>query len=356
MIDKLKLFKAKLGKWFWIILIVVALIVYRYYSSTQKEINVQTVKATTGNLVQSVSTSGTVKADQYSVLTFPSGGKISGVFVKSGQKVVKGAWIAKLDTVPLNAAYQQALNNYRNYQAIADQVLDSVKGHSGDENYTQRASRTTAEVNRDNAYNAVLAAQSNLANATIQAPFNGIMDTVSPSSPGIQVVAASANYTIVNPETTYFDAEVEETDLPNLKVGQKVDISLDAYPEEKFTGEVSVIGVVAFISSTGGNAYHIRITLPPNQNLKFRVGMQGDADIVYNIVPNVVKVSGSAIVSENAKTFVWVLENGRTKKRQVETGPVSVDETQIKSGLSDGEIVIDSPAATLKEGQKVKID
>jgi RND family efflux transporter MFP subunit len=353
MVDKFKNLKSKLGKWFWVILVITLIVIWRVIAGSNKTTKVQTVKVSQGDLVQSVSTSGTVKADQYSQLTFPAGGKIAGVFVKSGDKVGKGAWIAQLDTVPLNAAYQQALGNYRNYQAQAEQALDSVKGHSGDETFAQKVTRTTAEVNRDNAYNAMLAAQDNLANAVITAPFSGVMDTVSPSSPGMQVVAASANYTIVNPATVYFDSEVEESDLPNVSVGQKVNIKLDAYPDETFQGLVVNVGLVAFTSSTGGNAYHVRISLPKNDNLKFRVGMQGDVDIIYNTIPNVLKVSSSAVVADGGKSYVWGIEGGKSKKINIETGKSSTDETEVKSGLSSGQEVIDNPASNFAASTKV---
>jgi RND family efflux transporter MFP subunit len=355
MVDKFKKFKLRLGKWFWVILVVAAIVVWRLIAGSSSSTKVQTVKATQGDLVQSVSTSGTVKADQYSALTFPTGGKVAGVFVKNGDKVKKGAWIAQLDTVPLNAIYQEAISNYRNYQAIAAQVLDSVKGNDTTETFTQKATRTTAEVNRDNAYNAMLAARDNLANAVITAPFSGIMDTVSPSSPGMQVVAASANYTIVNPDTVYFDAEVEETDLPNISVGQKVNIKLDAYPNDNFEGTVGNIGLVAFTSSTGGNAYHIRITLPKNDNLKFRVGMQGDVDIIFKTVTNVIKVVSTAVITDGGKSYVWEISGGRSKKIEIIPGETSADEIEVKSGLSAGQEVIDNPPSNLTEGQKVSI-
>lgn len=345
----------KIGKWFWVILVVILIVVWRVFVSASKTTKVQVTQVTRGELVQSVSTSGTVKADQYSQLTFPSGGLISWVGVKQGQKVVKGQAIAQLDAISLNAAYQNALNTYRNYQAIADQALDSVKGHSTDESFTQKATRTTAEVNRDNAYNLVLAARDNLRNARIYAPFAGIVDTVNPSSPGMQVMPAAANYTIVNPATTYFDSEVEETDLPNVSIGQKVNIKLDAYPESTFDGIVTNIGLVAFTSATGGNAYHVRISLPENKNLKFRIGMQGDCDIIFNSIADTIKVSSSALVSDGNGSYVWVIENGKAKKFSVAQGASSADETEIKSELTVGQQIIDSPASTLKNGQRVSI-
>jgi RND family efflux transporter MFP subunit len=201
----------------------------------------------------------------------------------------------------------------------------------------------------------MLAAQDNLANAVITAPFSGIMDTVSPSSPGMQVLAGSANYTIVNPDTVYFDAEVEETDLPNIAIGQKVDITIDAYSDQNFQGEVATIGLVAFTSSTGGNAYHVRISLPKNENLRFRVGMQGDSDIVFNTIPTVLKISSSALASDGDKNYVWIIENGKSKKVIVEIGSESTDETEIKSGLTDGQEVIDNPPSNFKEGTKITV-
>lgn len=355
--------KNKLGKWFWVLVVVLVIVIISLLTSNKKGLKVETVQVARGDLVETVSTSGTIKADQYSVLTFPTGGLISWVGVTSGQKVYKGQVIAKLDTVVLNAAYEQALNNYRSAQASADSTLDSVKGHDNDETFVQKATRTAAEVARDNAYNAVLAAQQNLRNATIYAPFAGIIDTVNPSSPGINVLAGAANYTIVNPSTAYFDAEVEETDLPKLKINQLVNLKLDAYPEEQFTGNLNVIGMVAFTSSTGGNAYHVRISLPKDQmavattsaTYKFRVGMKGDADIILNTIPNVLKVSSSAIISDGENNYVWIIENGRAVKKQITIGGSSDMDTEIKSGLNDGQSVIDNPSSLLKVGQKVSL-
>jgi len=354
MIEKVKKWKQKLGKWFWVIPVIALIIVWRVFVGFNKTTKVQTAQVTRGSLVESVSTSGTVRADQYSQLTFPSGGKIAAVFVKSGDKVQKGAWIAQLDMVPLSAAYQEAVNNYRNYQAVAEQALDSVKGHSSDETFAQKVTRTTAEVNRDNAYNAVLAAQDNLTNALMVAPFAGVIDTALPSSPGMQVLPGAANYTIVNPNTVYFDAEVEETDLPNIAVGQTVNIKLDAYPNDSYQGTVTTVGMVAFTSATGGNAYHVRISLPENTDMKFKVGMGGDVDIVFNIIENVLKVPVSAVVTD-ANNYVWEVVAGRTKKVTIETGGINNDEEEIKSGVAEGETVISQPPTTLKEGDRVQI-
>ena len=347
-------FRQRTGRWFWLILVVLLILVWRVVASANKTIKVQVAQVSRGELVESVSTSGSVKADQYSALTFASGGLVKWVGVTVGQKVVKGQAIAQLDAIPLNSVYEQALNNYRNYQAIAENVLDTVKGHDSDETLTQKATRTTAEVNRDNAYNSLLAAQDNLKNATIYAPFIGIVDSAIPSSPGINVLPGAANYTIVNPASVYFDAEVEETDLPRVSVGQIVDIKLDAYPDATFSGVVTNIGMVAFTSTTGGNAYHIRVSLPDNTNMKFKIGMGGDVDIIFNKIENTLMVPVSAVVTDSTD-YVWTIKLGRAKKVAVEVGGENNDEIEIKSGLTEGQTVISQPPALLKNGQRISI-
>ena len=346
--------KKKTGKFFWPLLVILLIVVWRVVASAGKTTKVSVAQVSKGELIESVSTSGEVRADQYSQLTFVSGGLVKWVGVVVGQKVYKGQAIAQVDAISLNAAYEQALNNYRNYQAIAESVLDQVKDHSADESFAQKATRTTAEVNRDNAYNAVLAARENLRNATLYAPFNGVIDSAIPSSAGINVLPGAANYTLINPDSVYFDAEVEETDLPKVIVGQRVDITLDAYPTESFSGEVSNIGMVAFTSATGGNAYHIRISLPENSDAKFKVGMGGDIEIIYNKIESTLKVPLTAVQTDSVD-YVWVIEGGKAKKVEVTLGASSYDETEILSGLSEGQKIISEPPTTLKEGQRVSI-
>ena len=346
--------RLKLGWWFWVIIAVAAILVWRTVASSNASVKVETAKASVGNLVESVATSGTVKADQYSQLTFPSGGKVAAVYVKAGDTVKKGDLIASLDAVPLNAAYQQALNNRRNTQAAVDNVHDQVKNNDSTETFAQKATRTAAEVANDNAWDALLAAADNLRNANLTAPFAGVIDTVVPSSAGIQVLPGAANYTIVNPASVYFDAEVEETDLPNIKVGQTVNIKLDAYPDATYSGVVDTIGMVAFTSSTGGNAYHVRISLLDNTDQKFKVGMGGDVEIVFNTISQILKVPSGAVTVDTTN-YVWVVNGGVARKVTVQTGATNADETEITSGIKEGDIVINNPPATLKDGQKVSI-
>lgn len=344
------------GRWFWVSLALAAIFVgYRLYSVQKNAPKYSASDVLRGDLLETLSTTGKVKADEYANLGFQTAGRVRWVGVKKGDTVKKGQAIASLDTFVLNASYQQAINNYRNYQAAAQSALDSVKDHSSDETFSQKATRTAAEVARDNAYDAMLSAEQSLKYATIYAPFGGIVAEATPSFAGANVSLGGASYIIVNPQTAYFESEIAETDLPKVKVGQKIRLRLDAYPDETIEGVVGTIGIVAFTSSTGGNAYSIRIDLPQNLDLRFKVGMEGDADIILETIPDALKVPTSSIVSEEGLNYVWVFEAGRIKKTEVKIGGNSDEETEIKSGISEGTKVIAEPSNKFKDGQKVKI-
>ncbi|HJY98223.1 MAG TPA: hypothetical protein VJ227_00725, partial [Patescibacteria group bacterium] len=99
-------------------------------------------KVERGTVNEELVLTGSVSAEKYAKLSFPTSGKISWVGVVEGQKVVKWQAVASLDKTVLNASYMQALNNYRSYQAAADSTLDSLKDHDSDESFAQKATRT----------------------------------------------------------------------------------------------------------------------------------------------------------------------------------------------------------------------
>lgn len=317
---------------------------------------VETFKVTKGKIVETISSSGKIDADQKADLTFQTGGRVSWVGVKKGDKVRKWQGIASLDTVVLNAAYQQALNTYRSLEAAAQKAEDEVKNHASDETFSQKSSRMAAQVARDNAYDTIVAAEQNLKFATIVAPFNGIITEANPAYPGVNVTPASAVYSIVNPETLFFNAEVNEIDVAKIKVGQKVKLTLDAYPGRNFESMIERIDFAPIITSTGGTAYKVKIFLPKDKDLNLRMGMNGDAEIITASTGDVLFVPSEALIETEDGNFVWVVgSDKKARKTKVETGASSVDSIEIKSGLKEGDLVIIRPPAKLKDGQKVRV-
>jgi len=331
-----------------------ALILLSFIFFKKPVIKLETMVVGRGDIVESISASGEVDAKEKADLTFQGFGRLAWVGVKEGDLVKKYQAIAKLDTLLLNASYQQAINTYRAYEAAAQKAEDDVKGHSADETYTQKSTRMAAQVARDNAYDAMKAAEQTLKFATITAPFDGVMTSVNPAYAGSNVTYLSAVYSIVNPETFYFSTEVGETEISKIKVDQKVTLSLDAYPDEVLESIVEDIGISSVVTSTGGTAYKVKITLPKREGLDYRLGMNGDAEIVANTYADTIFVSSDAVIEEDSGNYVWVVNGGgRIKKVEVTLGVSSVDKNEIREGIKEGDIVIIRPPTNLKNGAKI---
>ena len=334
-------------------IVVLLFVLWRGFAG-KKEPLVDTVTVGKGELVESISASGKIDAEEKADLTFQSGGRVSWVGVKEGDRVKKWQGIASLDTVSLSVAYQQALNTYKDKQASAEKAEDDVKDHASDETYAQKATRTTAQVARDSAYDSLRAAEQALKFATITAPFEGIITNVSPAYAGVNVALGGAVYSIVNPETMYFEAEVNEVDVIKIKEGQKVTLSIDAYPEKVLNTDIKLIGLSSVTTSTGGTAYKVKISLPKENGVIFRLGMKGDAEFILETKNDVLLIPSSSIFEDGDKSFVWSIHNGKLKKVQVEVGGSSIDRTEIKSGIVEGQKIVSFPKANFKEGQKIK--
>ena len=87
---------------------------------------------------------GSVKADEYAQLTYPTSGKIAWVGVLVGNEVKKGQYLAKLDTTTLNSTFETAKSALRVAEAELQKVHDDFKNHASDETYTKKDARTTA--------------------------------------------------------------------------------------------------------------------------------------------------------------------------------------------------------------------
>lgn len=335
--------------------ITIGVLVFLSYVFFRKPaIKVEIAAVSKGDIVETVSSSGEVDAGEKADLTFQGSGRLIWVGVKEGDTVRKYQGIAKLDTVLLNATYQEAINTYTALSAAAQKAEDDVKGHSSDETFAQKSIRVAAQVARDNAYDAMKAAEQSLKFATIFAPFDGIMTSVNPSYPGSNVTAASATYSIVNPDTFNFSTEVGETEISKIKVGQKVTLTLDAYPNDVFESMVENIGLSSVVTSTGGTAYKVKIVLPKKDGVTFRLGMNGDAEIVASTYKDTLFVPSDAVLEEDGGNYVWLVSSNKSvSKVKVTLGVLSLDKNEIKGGVKEGDIVVVRPPANLKNGSKI---
>lgn len=341
MISRFKKFKNRLGKWFWLIIIVLILGIGGFFLFRSRSQNGSvTTTVQRGEVKEELILTGSIKADKHVVLYFPTGGKIAGVYVKEGEWVKKGRALTALDRTILNSTYQQALNTHKSYQATAEQVVDSVKDHKSDETFTQKATRTTAEVNRDNAYDAVKAAEYNLKNATLYAPFEGVITSLPFPSPGVNVNLTDPQVELLDPASIYFEVDADQSEVINIKDKQTVEIILDSYRDKSF------VGVVSFISYTpkageASTVYKVKVELDSIQmkELLPRIGMSGDAKFILSEKTDVLFVPNRFVNSDKEGKYVNL--GGKDKKVRVTVGVEGEEKIEIISGVKEGDVLYD---------------
>lgn len=326
-------------KWFWVVLILVGLgIGARFLFANKNKSTINTTTVQKGEVKEELILSGQVKADRYAALSFPTSGKISWVGVAEGDTVRQGTALTSLDKTTLNSAYMQALNTYKSYQAAAENTLDSVKDHDSDETFSQKATRTAAEVARDNAYDAVRAAEYNLKNSTLYAPFSGLVSSLPFSSPGVNVSLGQTQVEIVDPASIYFEVQADQNEVTEVKEGQEVTIILDSFKDKKITGKVSYIGYTP-ITGEASTVYKIKINFDKEtlDKLSLRVGMSGDAKFVLSKKENVLFVPVDYLHSDREGKYLSIGKKGN--KNRVEVGIEGEETVEIISGVNEGDTI-----------------
>ena len=309
-------------------LIVVGLVV-RYFA-VKPQAEVKTAKVEKGTVSEELILSGQIKADEHANMAFQGSGELDFLGVKEGQEVKKGDVLARLDTTVLYQAYLQAEANLRRYQASLNNTYDQLQGRGNDESYTQIETRTVAEVNKDNAYRSYVAAQQNLANATLRAPFDGVISSLTYPFTGVNTVFSQPQIEIFNPKTVYFEVVADQTEVLDLTEGQKVKIYLDSYNDQ------SVDGVVGFIGSTPkvgevGAVYRIKVLFVSNMSdfRKFKIGMTGDARFVSSEVSDVLYAPADFLKADSKGRYVLV--GNQKNKVYVDVGLEGEARVEIKS-------------------------
>ena len=292
-----------------------------------------------GEVRQELVLTGKIDATEHANLSFETSGKLIYIGVKEGERVKRGTLLGKLDTTTLNAAYQTALNNLRRYDATIDNVYDSLQNHEADETFSQRDTRTSAEVAKDNAYEAVIIAERNLKGASLYAPFDGLVTSISNPFSGSFVMSTQPQFEIVNPDTIYFGVTADQTEVVSLKEGVEVLITLDSFPEKEIRGTVSRVDFSSD-SAEVGVVYGVQVVLPELSEIDYRLGMTGDAIFVLESKDEALWAPAGFVKSD--KEGQYLLTQKGDKKIYVKLGLEGVDRVEIISDeISEGMKIYD---------------
>ncbi len=343
---------------------------------SQVQVNFETAKVEKATIGSSITATGTIEA----VTTVEVGTQVSGIidkiYVDYNSPVKRGQVIAELDKTnlvsELNSAnsnlqgarsdlnYQQA--NYNRQRTLFEKGLISANDFE-----SARLALEQAQSVLSQRQEAVNKARTNLGYATITSPIDGVV--LSKAVEEGQTVASSFNtptlFTIVKDMTDMrVIADVDEADIGEVREGQRVTYTVDAYPSEVFQGTVTQVRNEA---TTTNNVVTYEVVISaPNPDLKLKPGLTANVTVYTLEQPNVVSVPskalrftptkemlqpGQKIVDCNAKKKLWVREGNTFKAYGVSVGISNGTRTQIVSGIKVGtEVIVDIAEATDQEG------
>lgn len=331
-------------------------------------------KATIGN---SVTATGTIEPVTKVEVGTQVSGIIDKIYVDYNSVVHKGQIIAELDKTNLMSELNSAKSNlagaksdldyqrvnYKRIKALYDKELVS-----GNEYDTALLSLRQAESTYAQRKEAVSKAQTNLGYAIITSPIDGII--ISKAVEEGQTVAASYStptlFTIAQDLTDMrVIADVDEADIGEVEVGQRVSFTVDAYPGETFEGKVTQVRLEA---TTESNVVTYEVVISAsNKDLKLKPGLTANVTIFTLERNNIVSVPTKALRFTPTKEMlnpgekiedcqgahkVWVREGKTLKAYAVKTGITNGTRTQIVSGVKEGAEVIVEMKATSADAEQ----
>jgi len=263
-----------------------------------------------------------------------------------GERVTKGQVLVQLDDSKLSAEVKEAdailklsqANHERTKQLHEDKLISQ-------QDYDQAAS--TFAVNQAG----LELKRRQLQDARITAPFSGIVGARQ-ISPG-QVINRSLTLTVlVDLDTVKVEVKVPEKYLRELHLGQAMDFSVAAYPDEKFHGEVYFISPQI---EEGTRTALVKARIP-NTEHKLRGGMFASLDLTLKLRDSAIVIPEPALMSNGDHFSVFVIdEKGEAQTRPVEVGYHLPGRVEITKGLNAGDKVVVEGLQKLRPGSPVKL-
>jgi HlyD family secretion protein len=180
-------------------------------------------------------------------------------------------------------------------------------------------------------------AQLEVENATLVAPFDGVVGAVT-ANVGEMVGAGTAVLTLIDPKTTRVDVSVDETDIARLATGKPATITFDALADKRYTGKVIGIAPNATVQQ-GVATYTVSISID-DADQPLPAGMTANVAVVVAQKENVVLVPNRAIKRQGRNQVIDVLVGDKAETRSVKTGLGNEQVTEVVEGVAEGEMVV----------------
>lgn len=334
--------------------LLLAYLIFRQFLAPSGE-EFEVAKVVRQDLVNAVSASGKVKSDEEVELKFQTSGRLAWVGVAEGDAVNKWQAIASLDKEELKQELRKELLDFMNERWDFEQTQEDYQETRERHLVTDSIKRILEKAQFDLESSVIEVELADLAIrlAALVSPIEGIVTRIDTPVAGVNITPATAVFTVSNPKKLVFTANVDEVDIAGMKAGQRARVTLDAFADQEFAGEVAWVSFAAVTTSGGGTAFPVKITLPEIEGLK--LGMNGDVQVILAQAGDVLVVPTAAVDERGEKRFVFLVEGNRVKQVEVSVGLVTAEETEIRAGLKEGQKVIARGISKLNDGQKIRL-
>ena len=349
----------------WVVVAIVAIIAVAVWAFSggkkEQQISFDTAPVASANIQNSITATGTIEPVTSVTVGTQVSGIVSKLYVDYNSVVKKGQVIAELDKTNLLsqlataktqlATAQSQLNyqtaNYKRYQTLFHKGLVAADDYDNAKLSYRQAVEQVASAKEE-----VQRAQTNLGYATITSPIDGVV--LSKSVEEGQTVAASFStpelFTIAQDLTNMqVVADVDEADIGDVKEGERVSFTVDAYPDDTFEGTVKQVRQEA---TTTNNVVTYEVVISaPNADLKLKPGLTANVTIytaerkgvlavpskALRFTPTKETVGKMKIVDvQGAKNKVWTIEGNSIVAHKVNIGMADGTNTQIIGGVQAG--------------------
>lgn len=371
------------------VLIVVLIAGWFLWSKNRVEaVSVTEVQQTGGRQQSSVlNASGYVTPRQRATVAAKITGRVTELFVEEGMEVEKDQVLARLDSTDakrelevaraekavaeaavadLEINRDEAERNFQRMQTLFEKgMVSEQERDSARTTFDSLEARIESALKQADAAKArVKVYRQNLDNYTIHAPFGGIVVSKDAQiGEMISPVSAGGGYTrtgiatIVDMDSLEIEVDINESYIARVAEGQRVEATLDAYPDWKIPASVRTVIPTADRQKATVKVRIIFDELDPRilPDMGIKVAFLEDEEQDPDDQVPKLTIKSSAVLWNSDRAYVYIYDGGVIERREIGTGETKDDVTEVLSGLMAGEKVVDNPSPQLKDGMKVKV-
>ena len=390
--------------------VVALLLVWAQLSARERRIpRVTAARAQLEDMVAKVTANGKIQAEKKVELSALVMGQIVNLAVRDGNTVKKGDFLLQIDRnravaeeagsaaalagslaaidsaqATLGQARRDADRAKRNFDARILPEADYQRAKAALETAQAdfQVAQRRVEQNRAN----LNASRDTLSKTTVRSPIDGVVTNLPVKEGEVTVIGTMNNpgtqlMTVSDMSTVEAVLMVDETDVPNVQVGQKAMLAIEAYPERAFEGVVTQVEnspisktdpeLQGLITTSDAINFKVRAKLlrPPE---RIRPGFSVTADVITGSKPRALAIPLAAVIVRDSpkgektaagriktESGVYVVKEGKAKFLPVKLGLAGETKVEVTGGLSESQEILTGPfktLRTLKEGDKVKIE